>query len=165
MAKLSATRSVQYPVFAELAFNFNNWVTDSVDLVAKTLGATVAGSTDPLAAGLTGPVANTITFDLIPLPAGAVITGGELIVETAYLGPTAATITLGIAGTLTGLLASTSLLAVARTPLLLTSPLTCNAGQNLRATIAYTVANATVGKARVRIQYTLDGKANEVVVA
>lgn len=165
MAKLSAARSVQYPVLAELAFNFNNWVADSVDQASKTLGSTVANSTDPLQGGLVGPVANTIAFDLIPLPAGAVITGGELIVETAYVGPTAATITLGIAGSLTSVLASTSLLAVARTPLLLTSPLTCNGGANLRATIAYTVANATAGKVRVRLQYTLDGKANEVVVA
>ena len=117
--------------------------------------------------GLTGPVANTITFDCIPLPPGAVICGGELIVETAYAGSTAATITLGIAGSLTSVLGSTSLMAAAntRTALLLTSALVSNAGANLRATIAYTVANATAGRARVRLMYTVDGRTSEVQVS
>ena len=44
----------------------------------------------------------------------------------------------------------------------MTSPLVANAGQTLRATIAYTVANATAGKVRLRVMYTTDGKGNEV---
>ena len=36
-----------------------------------------------------------------------------------------------------------------------------NAGTNLRATIAYTVANATAGKVRVRVAYTVDGRSYE----
>ena len=44
----------------------------------------------------------------------------------------------------------------------LTTPLVANAGQNLRATIAYTVANATAGKVRLRVMYTTDGKGNEI---
>jgi len=167
MKKL-ASRSAQYPLFADFTFNFNEFVIDSADTVKKTLGSTVAGSTDPLEAGLTGPVANTITFDCIPLPVGAVVIGGELIVDTAYAASTAATITLGIAGALTTLLGSTSLMATAgtRTPLLLTSVLQSNAaGNNVRATIAYTVANATAGKARVRLMYTIDGRASEVQVS
>lgn len=167
MKKL-ASRSAQYPMVAEFTFNFNDWVIDSVDLTKKTLGSTVALSTDPAEAGLTGPVANTITFDCIPLPVGAVIVGGELIIETAVTGSTAATITLGIAGALTTLLGSTSLMAAAstRTALLLTSALQHNAaGNNVRATIAYTVANATAGKARVRIMYTVDNRQSEVQIS
>lgn len=164
MAKLQAVRGVQYPVAAEFVFNFNNFVADSVDLVKKTLGSSIALSTDPLESGLTGPVANTIVFDAIPVPAGAVVTGGELIVETAGLGPTAYTVALGIEGDTASLLAATSLLAAAgtRTALLLTKPLVVNGGKNVRATIVYTVANATAGKFRLRLQYTLDGKINEV---
>lgn len=167
MKKL-ASRSAQYPLFAEFAFDFNDWVVDSVDLTKKTLGSTVANAKDPAEAGLTGPVANTITFDCIPLPVGAVVIGGELIVETAVTGSTAATITLGVAGALTTLLGSTSLMAAAgtRTALLLTSALqSASAGANVRATIAYTVANATAGKARVRLMYTIDNRVSEVQVS
>ena len=167
MKKL-ASRSAQYPLVAEFAFDFNDWVVDSVDLTKKTLGSTVALSKDPLEVGLTGPVANTIVFDCIPLPVGAVIVGGELIIEAAVTGSTAATILLGIAGATSSLLGSTSLMAAAntRTPLLLTSALqSAAAGNNVRATIAYTVANATAGKARVRVMYTIDNRVSEIQVA
>jgi len=165
MSKLNASRTVQTVLTASFDFSWNNWVVDSVDGTKKTLGSTVALSTDPNESALTGPVANTITFDGIPLPVGAQIVGGDLVIETAYVGTTAATITLGIAGSLTNILGSTSLMAAAntRTALLLTTALTSNAaGANVRATIAYTVANATAGKARVRLQYVVDGRATEV---
>ncbi len=167
MKKL-ASRTAQTPLVQEFTFEWNDWVIDSADGAKKTLGSTVALSKDPGETGLTGPVANTITFDCIPLPPGAVLAGGELIIEAAYTGSTAATITMGIAGSLTTILGSTSLMAAAntRTALLLTSALQHNAaGANVRATIAYTVANATAGKARVRLMYTVDGRAGEVQVA
>lgn len=167
MKKL-ASRSAQVPLIQEFTFAWNDWVVDSVDLTKKTLGSTVALSADPAEAGLTGPVANTITFDCMPMPVGAVLCGGELIIETAYTGSTAATITLGVAGSLTTILGSTSLMAAAntRTALLLTTALQhAAAGANVRATIAYTVANATAGKARVRLMYTIDGRQSEVQVA
>jgi hypothetical protein len=163
--KLLASRTAQYPLFQEFTFNWNNWVIDSADGTKKTLGSSVANATDPNETALNGPAANTITFDCLPLPPGAVITGGEVIVETAYAGSTAATVSLGIAGTLTSLLNAVDLKTVARTALTLITPLGENAGQNLRATIAYTVANATAGKARLRVQYTVDGRAQEVQAA
>ena len=162
--KLLATRTAQYPLFAEFAASFNQWVLDSVIGVKETFGSTVATATDPAEPGLTGPATGTVTFDVIPLPPGAVITGGELIVETAYVGPAAATVSLGIAGNTTALLSAVSLLATGRTALSLSTPLVSNAGQNLRATVAYTTANATAGKFRLRVQYTIDGRASEVVI-
>jgi hypothetical protein len=166
MAKKQASRTAQYPLVQEFDFKWNDWVVDSADGTKKTLGSTVALSTDPTEPGLTGPVANTITFDCFGMPPGAQIIGGDLVIETAWAGSTAATITLGIAGTLTNILGSTSLMASAntRTALLLTSALTCNTGSNVRATIAYTVANATAGKARIRLLYTVDGRSNEVQI-
>ena len=163
--KLLASRTAQRPLLATFAFAFNNWVSDAVSLVAETFGSTVAASTDPTQAGLTGPAAGTIVFDAVPLPVGAVITGGELIVEQAYVGPTAATIAIGTAASPSGLLAATDIKTVARTPLLLTAPLIAADGSNVRITVAYTVANATAGKVRVRVQYTIDGKAEEVQIA
>ena len=164
MKKLAA-RTTQRIQVAEFIVNFNEFVIDSVDGTKKTFGSTVAASTDPLESGLTGPAANTVTFDCIPMPVGAVVVGGEMIVEAAVTGSTAYTISVGIAGSLTSLLAATSALATGRTALLLTAPLVANAGQNLRATVAYTVANSTAGKARIRVQYTIDGKADDVCVA
>lgn len=163
MSALKGSRSAQYPLAAEFTFNWNNWVTDTADGTKKTLGSSVANSTDPLETGLTGPVANTITFDAIPLPYGAVITGGEVIVETQGVGPTAYTCSVGITGSLTTLANAVDLKGASgtRTALTLTSPLLCNSGQNVRLTIAYTVANATAGKARVRVQYTIDGRSAE----
>lgn len=163
--KRLASRTAQYPLYAEFAVNFNEFVIDSVDGAKKTLGSTVAASTDPLEPALNGPVANTITFDVIPLPVGAVVTGGELLVETAGVGPTAYTVQLGVAGNLAAYLAATSLLATGRTALLLTTPLVSDlAGNNLRATFVYTVANATAGRFRLRVQYTIDGRSQEVQI-
>jgi hypothetical protein len=164
MKKL-ASRTAQWPLTQSFGFNWNDWVVDSVDGAKKTLGSTLALSTDPAESGLTGPVAATITFDCMPLPPGAVIVGGEVIVETAYAGSTAATLSLGIAGTLTALANAVDLKTAARTALTLTSPLLANAGQNIRATIAYTVANATAGKVRINLTYLIDGRATEVQVA
>jgi hypothetical protein len=166
MAQKLANRSAQYPLVAEFVFNYNDWVVDSVDQVKKTFGST-ALLADP-AGTVAGLTAGTgLVFDCIPMPLGAVIVGGEVIVETAYAGIGAgATLTLGIAGATTALLGSTDLDAAtsgSRTALLLTAPLTCNGGQNIRLTTAGLTATATAGKVRIRVQFTLDGRAHEVV--
>ena len=166
MAKLLATRTTQRIQTAEFAFNFSDYVTDSVALNKVTLGSTVAVA-DPAGAvaGLAGAVANTITFDAIPMPVGAVIMGGAVIVETAVAGSTAYTVSLGTAGNLTTLASAVDGKTAGRTALTLTSPMLSNGGQNLRATIAYTVANATAGKVRLRVDYTIDGKADDVSIS
>lgn len=161
--KKQATRSAQWPLVSEFVFNYNDWVVDSSDGVKRTFGSTVANSADPAEANLNGAAAATIVFDGIKMPRGAVIIGGEVIVETAYTGSTAATISAGIAGTTTALANAVDMKTAARTALTLTSPLLCNSGSDIRLTVAYTVANATAGKVRVRVEYTLDDKANEVV--
>lgn len=168
MSKKIATRTVQWPLIAEFVFNYNDYAADSVSTVKKTFGSTTTLA-DPasLVTGLTGAVADTLVLDVIPMPIGAVITGGEIIVETAYAGCTAATLKLGVAGgdldKLTGD-STVDLMTVGRTALTLTSPLLASSGANLRATIAYTVANATAGKARIRVMYTIDGKQSETVI-
>lgn len=164
--KKQATRGCQYPLYAEFIFAFNEWVVDSVDGVKKTFGSTVANSTDPLEPGLTA--ATGLSFDCIPMPLGAVIVGGELIVETAFAGIGAgATVNIGIAGSTGALVSAFDLDAAAagaKQAFTLTAPLLCNGGQNIRLTTAGLTATATAGKARVRAQYTIDGKANEVVI-
>ena len=166
MKKL-ATRTAQYPLCAEFVFNYNEWVVDSVDGVKKTFGSTVVNSTDPLESGLTA--ATGLVFDAINIPPYATITGGEVIVETAFVGIGAgATLSLGIAGSTTALINALDLDAAAagsRTALTLTAPLLANAGANLRLTTAGLAATATAGKVRLRVQYTIDGRGNELVPA
>ena len=166
MAKLNAARTAQYPLVSEFVFNFNDWVTDSVDQVKKTFGSSVALA-DPASAvaGLTAPAG--LVFVEINLPLVETIVGGEVIVETAYAGVGAgATLSLGIAGTATALVNAMDLDAAttgSRTALTLTAPLVANAGQTLRLTTAgLTAGGATAGKVRVRVMFTVDGRASEV---
>jgi hypothetical protein len=148
MALLKATRTAQYPQVAEFVFNFNDTMVD-VNGVTKTFGS-VFGD-----AG---------TFEVLPLPVGAVVVGGEVIVETAGAGPTAYTMNVGINGSATAFASAVDLKTAARTALTISAPLTSNSGQNVRVAITSTVANATAGKARVRVMYTIDNRAQEVVI-
>ena len=163
MPRLNASRSVQYPLAQEFIFSFNNWVVDSVDGVKKTFGSTVPNSTDPLEPGLIA--ATGLVFDAIPMPPGAVIVGGEVIVEQAFAGIGAgATLSLGISGSTTALVNAMDLDAAtagSRTAVALTTPLVCNSGQNVRLTTAGLAATATAGRVRIRVQYTIDGRAHE----
>lgn len=161
-----ASRTAQYPLTAEFSFAFNEWVVDSVDGTKKTFGAPVAASVDPGEQGLNAGTA--VVFDCIPMPVGAVIIGGEVIVETAFTGIGAgATLNVGIAGATGALLAAFDLDAAttgSRTALLLSAPLVSNNGQNLRLSTAGLVATATAGKARIRVQYTIDGRTSEIQI-
>lgn len=149
MAKLIASRTAQWPLVAEFVFNFNDTMSD-VSGVTKSFGSTY---TD---AG---------TFEVIPLPVGAVVTGGEVIVETAGAGPTAYTLNVGTSASATAFASAVDLKTAARTAFSLTTPLACNDGKNIRIAVASTVANATAGKVRVRVSYTIDNRASEVQVA
>ena len=90
--------------------------------------------------------------------------GGEVIVETQGVGPTAYTVKLGVAGDDACFLAASDLLAAANTryPLLLTKQLAAHDGKDLRLTMASTVAAATAGKFRIRVMYTIDGRADNL---
>ena len=150
MALLKATRTAQWPLVAEFVFNYSDTMVD-VNGVTKSFGSTY---TD---AG---------TFEVIPMPPGAIIAGGELIVETAGAGPTAYTVSVGTSASATALLGATSILSAGRTALsTIGYNSTVNGGGNIRIAIASTVANATAGKVRVRVMYTIDGKSDAVQVA
>lgn len=167
MSKLNPTRAGQRLMMAEFIYNFNDWCVDSVSGAKVTFGSTVA-SADPsgVQTGLTGAAANTVTLDAIPMPVGGVVRGGEVIVETPFAGCTAATLNVGIAGTLTAFASAVNVMAAAGTRTALTLALVqllCNGGTNVRLTHAYTVANATAGRVRVAVQYSIDGKGDDVL--
>lgn len=142
MAVLKPTRTVQYPVVAEFTFNFD-------DTMVNTAGASDGFAT----------VASHV-FDVIPLPVGAIVTGGEVVTETAVTGSTAYNVSVGDSGSATRYLGATDRVTAGRTALVPTGFV--GAGENIRLTVAPTVATATAGKVTVRVQYILRGKANEV---
>lgn len=146
MALIQATRGAQPVMSAEFDFSFNDTMKD-VNGVAKTFGSVY---TD---AGV---------FEVINLPLGAVVIGGDLIVETQGAGPTVYTAAVGTSGSATAFLAAT-LLSAAGTRVALTGlGLAATDGKNVRVTIASTVANATAGKFRLRLEYVIDGRITEV---
>lgn len=148
MALKMAARGVQRLQCSEFIGSFNDTVVD-VNGVQKSLGSVFG---------------DMAVFETNKLPVGAVIEGGSLIVETAGAGPAAYTLALGIRSNPTAFLAATDLKTPARTAIGGLG-LTANAGDNVIATINSTTANATAGKFRVRIMFTIDNKADEVITA
>jgi hypothetical protein len=142
MSEKKATRAAQYPLVAEFTF----------DIAAGDAMKDVNGVSKSFAVGG--------VFDVINLPGNAVVIGGDLTVETASDDSGTATIAVGDSGSATRYLAATNLKAAARTALNLTGYR--GAGENIRLTIANQNGNATVGKATVRVMYTIQGRANEV---
>lgn len=148
MALLKATRGAQYPLLAEFTFNFDDTAVDTVAGTTKTFGSTYGQS---------------LVFEAIPLPPNANVIGGEIIVETAYATSTAATISVGDSGSATRYANAVDLKTAARTALTLTG--FRGSGENIRLAVNTTVANATAGKATVRVLYTVQGRANEAQIA
>lgn len=144
MAKLIPTRVAQYPLLATFTFNFDDTIVD-INGVEKTFGKSYT---------------DAVVAQVINLPEGAVIVGGEIVVETAGVGPTAYTVSLGDSSSATRYANAVDLKTAARTALSLTGYRT---SENLRLTIASTVANATAGKATVRVLYGIPNRAHETV--
>jgi len=144
MALLQAARTAQWPLLATFTFNFDDTIKD-INGVTKTFGAVFG---------------DAVVCQAINLPEGAVVVGGEVVVETAGVGPTAYTVSLGDSASATRYANAVNLLSAARTALTLTGFRT---SENIRLTIASTVANATAGKATVRVLYEIPNRANEVI--
>jgi hypothetical protein len=141
MATKTATRGAQRVLSAEFSFV----VTDTM---VNTAGTSQAFSA---AAGI---------FDVIKLPQNAVIVGGDLVVETASNDSSTATLKAGDDADDDRYLAATSIKSAARTALTLTGYKTD--GSPIRITLANAGGDATVGTVRVRVEYVIQGKMDEV---
>ena len=148
MSLLKAARTAQYPLMAEFTFNFDDTAVDTVAGTTKTFGSTSGQS---------------MVFDALGLPPNANVIGGEIVVETAWATSTAATISVGDSGSATRYASAVDLKTAARTALTLTG--FRGAGENIRLAVNATVANATAGKATVRVLYTVQNRSSEVQVA
>jgi hypothetical protein len=111
-----------------------------------------AGASDEFAA------AAAHAFDVINLPPNAVIVGGELEVTTAFNGTTYAVI-VGDANSTNRYLATADRKAAGRTALVPTGYV--GLGEAIRLTVTPT-GTTTAGAGTLRIQYIVQGRANEV---
>lgn len=144
MALVKKIRAAQVPLVAEFIINM-------ADTMANTSSVVQGLNTNG-------------AFDFADLPPGVQVIGGEAITETALSGGgvTAATIALGDSANATRFAAAATVLAAgARVPVVPTGY--TGQGESLRATLAFTGGSPTAGRVRVRIQYILDGRANEVL--
>lgn len=146
MAKLLATRSAQWPLLAEFTFNFDDTMVD-INGVEKSFGSTYT---------------HLIVASALNLPDNAVVVGGEVVIDVQGVGPTVYTASLGDSASATRYASAVDLKGAVgtRTALTLTG---FRATENLRLTINSTVANASAGKATVRVLFVIPGKANEVI--
>ncbi len=141
MPKVLATRGSQWPLTAEFVVN----LTDSV---INTSGAEESLST----------VASHV-FDAIKLPTNAIVVGGEVTTEVAATGPTAVNVSVGDSGNAARYLAATDKVTAGRTALVPTGYV--GNGEDIRVTIAPTVAVATAGKISIRVQYVIRNRMTE----
>lgn len=181
MTVKNRTRGAQYPLVAEYVFNYNDGVANmatlasaSVDTVPKA-NVTDFGSgvqPDGIMSGVTyvtGGGGKTTYFEVVGLPIKAQVIGGDIHVETAYVGPATATLSLGTSAAGTLFAATVDLKTAARTALTVPlgdtdlTPTGAAAGLDMRATLVLGAGNATAGRVRVRVMYTLDDRINEII--
>lgn len=144
MSTLKASRNAQWKLSADFTFTM-------ADAMKDVNGAT------------TNFKATAGVFDVINLPPNALITGGDLIVETVSNDSGTATIKVGDSVNDARYLGATSIKSAARTALVPTGYR--GNGENLRITLANQNGDATAGKVRVRVDYVIDGRSNEVVTS
>lgn len=143
MAQKLATRGGQYPITSEFTFDVANDTmknTSGVDDNFKVVGSHV--------------------FDTILLPNNATVVSGEVVTETAVSGSTAYNVSVGDSGSATRYLGVTDKVAAGRTALVPTGFV--GGGEQIRVTVAPTVADATAGKITVRVSYIIRNRVNEV---
>ncbi len=143
MAQKLATRGGQYPITAEFTFD-----------VANDTMKNVSGADDNF------NVVGSHVFDAILLPTNAIVVGGEVVTETAVSGSTAYNVSVGDSGSATRYLGVTNKVAAGHTALVPTGFV--GGGEQVRVTVAPTVANATAGKITVRVSYIIRNRVNEV---
>ena len=143
MAQKLAARGGQYPITAEFTFD-----------VANDTMKNVSGADDNF------NVVGSHVFDAILLPTNAIVVGGEVVTETAVSGSTAYNVKVGDSVNDARYLASTNRVAAGHTALTVTGFV--GGGEQVRVTVAPTVANATAGKITVRVSYIIRNRVNEV---
>lgn len=101
-----------------------------------------------------------VAVQALKLPFGAVVTGGEVVVDTPWNAGTSATLQVGDSTTANRYLGATSIQAAGRTALVPTGYVSDGSDITVTPTIAGTAP--TAGSLRLRVTYTITGRAHEV---
>ena len=144
MALLIPTRSAQRVLEADFTFNFDDTMVPAAGGTAVDFGKTNTAAT---------------VFAIINLPRDSIVLGGELVTETAF---DAATYAVIVGDTLLNdrYLSTADRKGVARVAL---TPTGFRNTTGVNIVVDVTAADAcTTGKAVVRVQYIIDGRAEEV---
>ena len=145
MALKIKSRTAQYSLNADFSFVFNDTMLDSAGALKdfKTTGTSFVG-------------------DVIALPPGAVVLSGSVVTDTAVTGSTAYNISIGDSGNPSRYLGVTNAVAAGSIALVPTGYK--GVGENVRLTVAPTIADATAGAVTVRVTFVVAGRANEVQI-
>ncbi len=147
MALLKASRQAQYPLSMEFEFNFDDTMVD-INGVTRDFGSLAGGSS----------AATTYSVVIGNLPVNAMVTGGAIVRETAFDAATY-NVTMGDTASTNRYLSSTDVKATGITALVPTGYR--GAGENLVMT--FNAADAcTTGKARVRVDFVIKERVNEI---
>lgn len=147
MSLLIAARTAQSPLVAEFSFNFDDTMVPVGGGAAVDFGATNTSAT---------------TVMVIPLPPNSTVIGGSVDRNEAFDAVTF-NVTVGDATAADRYLGTTDVKAVGSTALVPTGYLNV-AGENVQLT--FTAADVcTTGKATVRVEYVVAGRACEVQIA
>jgi hypothetical protein len=145
MSLLIAARTVQDPLVAEFAFNFNDTMVPVAGGVAVDFGESNTSAT---------------TVMVIPLPPGSTVTGGSIDTAEGWTGTLA--VDVGYASDTTKYGSALAAGGLGSVPIVPDGSLN-ETGENIQ--IVFTAAASTVGKATVRVQYSVAGRACEVQIA
>lgn len=141
MALLKKTPAAQWPLVAQFDFS----ITDTMARVADGVAQAFSGA--------------SAAYDVIPLPYGAQVIGGDVVVLTVSDDTGTATMSVGDSASATRYLGATSIKAAARTALVPTGYQ--GLGESIRLTVANQNANATTGRVRTTVLFTVEGRASE----
>ena len=138
MAAIQKDQNRQWPLSLEKTFNFDDDFGD--DSVAQT----------------------AVAVEVARLPVGARVTAGEIVVEEAWDNGTTATVDIGDVTDPDRYTSSpVDLTALGRTALVLSGFKTTEVERDVDLDPVFAGSNGTQGKAYLRIEYVIEGKANE----
>jgi hypothetical protein len=103
--------------------------------------------------------ASTPTFDVMTLPAGATVVGGAVYTELAITS-TATGAAVGDAASASRYLSNTNVKALGAVALVPTG-FKMTAPTNIRLTLTQTAADQTLGRCKLVVQFTMDGRVVE----
>ena len=151
MGKIISARSAQYPLYAELTFNFD-------DTVVPVSGGTPITGSREVDFGKTNTLETVVRA--IPLPIGATVIGGSVTTDVAF-DAASYTVKVGDSASAARYLGATDKKGLGTTALVPTGYV--GDGEDVQVTIT-SADVCTTGKMTVRVGFTVANRMSEVVL-